>query len=195
MFERLKRDDPRAWDLLNKELRARFLPGLLRDLRNRADAEEAYSEGLYKLWCAVRKPTFTWQGEPQFYSFCCKVFRSAAADLRRRRRKHPVLSEDRVAAIPPVRAGSTDENDWGQVIRETMSIAEKVLTGRPRLIFCAYKALLSVPGSDSWPPRQRTQWLQKYTGLKGNAFYIAHSRMREKLEELLAPRGLLRRER
>lgn len=192
MFERLKRDDPQAWDLLHKELRARFFPGLLRDFRNRDDAEEAYSEGLYKLLRAVRKPTFTWQGEAQFYSFCHKVFRSAAADLRRRRRKHLVLPEDRVMTMPPVRAGSTDENDCSQAVREMMDVAEKVLTGHPRLIFCAYKALFSIPGSDSWPPHQRTQWLQKYTGLKGNAFYIAHSRMRKKLEEVLSPQGLLR---
>lgn len=185
MFERLKRDDPQAWDLLYKELRARFFPGLLRDFRNRDDAEEAYSEGLYKLLRAVRKPTFTWQGEPQFYSFCHKVFRSAAADLWRRRKKNPVRPEDTEMTMPPVQAGSTDEDDCSQAVREMMDVAEKILTGHPRLIFCAYKALFSIPGSDSWPPHQRTQWLQKYTGLKGNAFYIAHSRMRKKLEELL----------
>jgi RNA polymerase sigma factor (sigma-70 family) len=185
-----------------------FFPLAERMLRDHHNAEEVFDDAFMELQAQLNNG-FTWQGEAPFCAYFKVILQNKCRDrlrqderCRRWEAEHLLPNvvkntegeeEERVERIgvpDPImeEAVSAQRNEaMRQAYQEILNFPP-----RERTEFIAYQEMANTPGSDKWTAWKKTAFLQRCSGLKGNKFYISHSRMKKKAEQVLKSYRLIR---
>jgi DNA-directed RNA polymerase specialized sigma24 family protein len=161
-------------------LRQRFLPRIGRMVRNAHAAEDVFEEAFVKLYATyILSPKECWRGEGQFLRLFSEIIRTTAIDSIIRTGK--VLPEKGNEEDSPV-FWEEAYSPW----RELKEKAEAILVGQEKRVSQGYVAMIEAfPYAHTLKKHERLRIVQQYSGLRGNAFHIAHHRMKKKVEKVL----------
>lgn len=192
LVRRTQEGDQLALEKLYRLLSDRYFHWIRQKIRNFHDAEDIFQEVFLKLWKTYLNPAKNfWQGEAQFFSLFNSIVRSVLIDvIRQKNQTVPLQAEEE--RIEDYDALLFHEDRLSPGIRKRI---EAILTAQERKVWEGYLALVEAfPACHTLGKHERTRLLQEYTGLKGNAFYIVHSRMKAKIESVLREYCLIRAE-
>lgn len=207
MIRRCRGDDEHAICSLYRVLNTKFLYTAWRIVHDDHMAQEIFDDAFLKFRTSLIKGKFSWQGVPQLFSYFEKALHSVATDFLQKTRKwahevpFPKGKEDGQEPGDPLPdpydlfAEEEARVQKAATFRKIKEAAEKLLSPTERVLFAACIALSQIPGSDSWPHHKKTAFLQRYSGLTGNRFYVSYSRMKTKIKRLLKDHSLLHGER
>jgi len=179
IVQRARKGDKKAMADLYSLLRQRFLPRIARMLPDIPTAEDVFEEAFTKLYANyILSTKECWRGEGPFLRLFSKLVRTTAIDHIRIGK---VLPEEENEGVFQA-FWEEDDSPW-QKIRAK---AEAILVGQEKRVFRGYVAMVeAVPHAHTLKKHARLRLVQQYSGLQGNAFHIAHHRMKQKVEEVL----------
>jgi len=174
-----RKGDKEALAYLYSLLRQRFLPRIRRRLRDAHAAEDVFEEAFVKLYeNYILSKKECWRGEGQFLRLFSKILHTTAVDHGRKEKVLPEKENEEAF----LGFWEEDYSHWQKIKTK----AEAILVGQEKRVFQGYVAAIEAfPRAHTLKKHERLRLVQEYSGLKGNAFHIAHHRMKKKLEEVL----------
>lgn len=202
---RLAMGDERALSFLYRALKMHFFPLAHWMLKDEHEAQEAFDDAFLKFYWKVSNGSFSWKGKAQLFAYFKRTLTSSCLERirnanRRQRMEGPLPTPseegvDQEELIPdpidPIEEESIRASR-AKAMREAADALKRSLSPRERTVFEAYKPLSEIPESRNWTEREKTAFLQQCSGLKENKFYINHSRMKAKAEQILKTYKLIR---